>query len=194
MPENYPGPFEVELIYTAGGDVHTARLNCNTGTGVPAVGTSPASINLLCADGTNKVLQTAVAEYGSLIANWLSTGDSVDSFDFYAYPTPNGARQYVTSGILNISGTHANPAVLAHQQTFTFKTGEGNTMRTVLLETVIDGNVREAYSILTVPEQTYMDYVSADETWIMARDTSYPIVPLAMTGGQNEALFKKRYR
>lgn len=194
MPENFPGPFEVELFYTANGNEHVARINCNTGSGVPVVGTNPTAIDLLLADGTNKTLQTAVQEYADLFKVWLNTSDSVDGFDFYAYLTPGGARQYVTSGVLGISGTSGSSAVIAHQTTWTFKTQEGNTMRMVLMELVLGGNTRRPYSSISTTEQGFMDYIAADDTWIMARDTSYPVVPRNQIGGQNEALFKRTYR
>lgn len=192
MP-NFPGPQVIEISYTCSGVQHKMRLNTHVA-GDPAVGEDVANIDLTLRDLTTKNVDTAVTEWINLLKPFFHTTTTFDEYSIWNYVFQTFDRVFVTSAPIGISGTGTGSVTLAQQDTFTFRTQEGGTMKIVLLESAGISKVRETYASLGAPSQAVFDYCTDSDGWILARDTSYPAAPLAKIGGENEALFRKRYR
>ena len=67
-------------------------------------------------------------------------------------------------------------------------------MRITLMEPTSPNELRFTYAASSALYQSFMDFVSGATSWMLARDTSYPIANLHVVGGQNEAVFKIRNR
>lgn len=77
-----------------------------------------------------------------------------------------------------------------------FRTKEGGTMRITLQEATQAVGSPVAYGDLGAVRQALVDYVElvAEGAYFLGRDTSYPLAFTRMFPGQNEAIFKKRFR
>lgn len=193
MPTNFPGPYEIEINYESGGLTHKHRISCDVQT-APTVGDDPTVITLETKDSAGITLSAAVAAWINLIKPRYKTTATFLSYDFWKYTVGTFSRTWISTGILGIAGTSTGDTVLAQQSTFTFRTLEGNIMRHVLLESIDNTNSVVPYASAPATVQALMDYTVASNTWMLARDTSYPIAQLNAVGGQNETIFKKRYR
>ncbi|AXH79573.1 MAG: hypothetical protein [Circular genetic element sp.] len=193
MPSNFPGPYEIEIKYTVSGIQHVQRLNCQASP-APSVGDAPFGITLIGRDLSAVNLETWVNNWVTQIDGFFHTSVTFDSYDLYQYAVGTFERVWITSGTIGVNGTSPTATQLARQDTFTFRTVEGNTMRVVLLETVFTQLTRTPYPAIVPGVSAMMDIITATATPVLARDTSYPIAPLNHTGGQNEATFKARYR
>lgn len=190
---NFPGPYEVEIKYTVGGFQHVHRLNTAIAF-TPAVGEDVANIDLLTKVAGAKNLDTAVNDYVNLIKANFHTSVTFDSYDLYFYQADNVPRKWLATALLGIAGTAVGAYVPAESAMWTFRTEGGGHMRLVHLETSFGSNLRESYASLGPTSQAFMDSIVADDnTWI-GRDDTYPIVQLNRVLGQNEAVFRKRFR
>lgn len=193
MANNIPGPYQIEISYTVDTVVHKQRLNVEV-SGTPAVGADPSTVDLEMRNTNTLLMDAAVDAWCTLLADRFAPTASFDSYILWKIDQDTEERSYVTSDVIAIVGVSGSATNLAHQNTLTFRTFEGGVMRIVLLEPVGTSLVRVPYSSVGAGVKAIMDFVFSDVNWILARDTSYPIAPLNSVSGQNEAVFRKRYR
>lgn len=190
---NFPGPFEVVIKYSVDGVNHLQNLNCNAVTPI-GVGDLPADIDLQTRVGGTVALDAAVTAWVNLLKVGSSSTLTFDSFDFYSVAALSSVRTFITSGTIGVSGTNVGSYNPAHQKTLTFRTLEGGTMRIVQMETADTSKARVGYAATGAGNQAIMDFVVGTTNWILARDTSYPISALNAIGGENERIFRTRFR
>lgn len=190
---NFPGPFEVVIKYSVDGLEHEQNLNCSAVTPV-GVGDSPSDIDLVQRNAGTVQLDTAVDAWCDLLKVGSSSTMTFNTFDFYSVADLSFERTFITSGDIDIDGTNVGAYNPAHQKTLTFRTLEGGNMRIVVMETADTSKTRVPYNQTGAGNQAIMDFVVSPTNWILARDTSYPISTLNAIGGENEALFRRRFR
>lgn len=193
MVLNFPGPYEVEITYVTNGRPHKLRISCST-VGTPTPGDAPSSITLGTRNSVGAALDTSVLAFVNVLKTQLATADSFTGYDFWKYAPTSFERTFITSGTLAVSGTAVVSSVVAQQNTYTFRTQEGGIFRLILLESVHGGDNRVVYASLTANQKLIVDNILAAGSWQLARDTSYPIVFLRQSNGQNEAVWRKIYR
>lgn len=204
MALNYPGPLEVRLFYTTTSITsqpitHTMRLNCiPTPASVIEPGTPPEDIGLTLRNAALPAqLDVAVTDWVNILAPIFDADDTV--FDFYevwAYEPQSFDGTFITTANLGVPGTNSGAGVgtAAGQDIYVFRTQEGGIMKINLMESKSGVGASNGYSQLAGPTLALVDYVLSNNNWIVARDTSYPIAFKRRFPGQNEALFKRRYR
>lgn len=199
MANNFPGPYEVRLSYqTTSAAValdHTQRLNCDL-TAIPTPGDDFSNINLKTRGGiATPDLAAAMEAWLALIAERFFTSTTFGTIELWSYtPLTYDATfisAYSPTIAAGLSVTVTNPMM---QEVMTFRTQEGGIMRVQLMEGVIATNERSPYPTLNADIDAIFDFVKSSVNWILARDTSYPFAALNHLGGQNEKLFRQRFR
>jgi len=197
---NFPGPYEVEYSYnTVFGAVtltHVLRVNCAV-IGTPTPGDPPASISVQTVSGTPSDLPVAVNELWEHIRTFLHTSASAGSYILWKYTPGTFAKTFVTSGaVTNPAGTSAQATRAAHYVKFTWRTAAGGIMGLTVLEEGAAHMVRipQAGNPAGDNYAQLVAYAYSSAGWMLARDDSFPIIGLNMTFGENEAVFKARYR
>ncbi|AXH78402.1 MAG: hypothetical protein [Circular genetic element sp.] len=190
---NFPGPYEIEIKYTIDGVTHVNRINCNIAI-APTIGEDVANIDLLTKLGNGINIDVAVKAYVNLVKVLYHSAVSFDSYDLYLYSAPNVPRTWFAVGSLGIVGTANSAYNPARMITLTYRTGEGGIMKNVWLEDSGSFQIRSTHANGDPNWAAVMDYVADNDTWFLAKDTSRPLVPLNIVGGQNERTFRKRYR
>jgi|SRR5688572_3315443 len=200
MAINFPGPYEVEYAYTVpvGGVTlaHVLRANC-TAVGTPVIGSDPADVDLMTISGTPADLQTCADDFWDFLRPLIHSTVSCTGFTLWKYITGTFERTFVTSGsVANPAGFAAVAPVAASMAKHTYRTAAGGIMGHVLLESSVDSDAQFDYAALDVgnPNKDIMDYVVSGSGWLLARDDSFPIVPLRVSFGENEATWKTRFR
>lgn len=171
---------------------HTFDIHNN---GIPDIGTPFEEIEALNWNGTTQTLQDFVNSYVDLLKPLYHTTTEFQLFELWAYPTDGYDATYVSSYPLAENGTvtlaQSKPA---GQLTHTYRTIAGGLMKMVYLESTIQRDTRIAFGASTGAESALMSFVSHPAQPFAARDDYRPFAPLNAIGGQNEAIYRKRYR
>lgn len=194
MADNFPGPYQMRVFYAVQGRSHVQNINCDV-IGTPAIGTAFADITLVTKDAVGIAADTAVDEWVDLIDGRLATVDAViNRAELWKYTDLTDLSTFVSSYSIGVAGANGIATKPASELIMTFRTQEGGIMRIVIEESTAVVGAKQPYPPSDAGDQAIMDYVVASDTWMLAKDTSYPVVALNFLPGQNERAFKKLYR
>jgi hypothetical protein len=199
MALNFPGPYELRLNYTTvhtGVTLeHTQRLNVDL-TADPTPVDAFNNINAKTRGGiVTPDLAAAVEAWLALIAPRFHTSSAFGIVELWKYVPLTFDAQFISSyNPTVVAGTDTNPTVATQQETLTFRTLEGGILRIQLMESVANTNQREPYPTGDVDIDPIFVFVFGTSNWILGRDTSYPFSAINHLGGQNEKLFRARFR
>ena len=193
MALNFPGPYAVRIFYTVSTFVHKMELNCRI-SGTPSPGDNFPTIDILNRSGGTTQLDAAVDAWVDLIKVKLHTSASIDRAELWKYEPDSFEALFVSTYDISVNGTNGTAPVLASQLVYGFRTEEGGIMKINIMEasqapgdSVAPANYGAGDAAIAAA------VIAANAPWI-ARDTSYPFASIAFHPGQNERLFKKRYR
>lgn len=200
MATNFPGPYEVRLIYTTNFTTgalitHTQRLNCIVD-GDPAPGTAFADIDVLRRDGSPFALDSEVDDWVAAMQPFYSNGagNTIDYAELWKYAPASFDGEFVSTYPIAVAGTSAAVINPAGQAIVTFRTQNGGIMKLSFMESVIGVGPKDTLPFANAALDALTDSVVAGTFPWVARDDSYPFACIALYPGANEALFKKRYR
>lgn len=198
MP-NYDGEYQVTIHYscTPSGQPalqHTMTFDVAVD-GTPAVGTPFASVMVLRKGGGTVDLENWIdSTWMGLLLPLFSNTTEFQYAQLDYIPEGTFAATTISNHLLGITGSSASPAIAAQASVITFKSIDGHLMKLYLMETINASVIRDPYPVSGVGYTTLVNYVVSDASPIVARDNSYVNLVIALSPGQNEALFKKRYR
>lgn len=197
MAENFDGVWELRLYYTTLPVGFVAMEHVMTldvaAQASPPVGTSFDQIQLSTRGAGDTDLETFT---NALVAGLLPFYTSTSEFsraELWQIPEGTYAGTFVSSLEIAEAGTNVGQTQVAQQNTFTFRSIDGGHARLQLMESAVSGNTRQVapYSGITATLATFLTGLG---TAMLARDNSYVFANIAFTSGQNERLFKKRFR
>ena len=198
MAINYPGPYELRLQYTCSISSvvleHEARYNVELEAD-PDPGETFDNINVLTRNNPPEQLDTAVDAWVALLDDLFnSSNTSFVLAELWKYEPLSFDASFV--GIYDISapGTSGSANTGAGQTIYVFRTAEGGIMKLATMEGIQSGLAPLSYAGLTVAQKALVDWVLGDGNFFIGRDTSEPIAFKGAFPGQNEAVFKRRYR
>lgn len=197
---NFPGPYEIEITYTTSPSgqptlEHKMRLNLNISGSDPTPGTAMADINFLERSGVPVNAVVALDAWIDLIKVRFNTSQTAFNVaDLFKYTPGTFQRQFISSYALAETGSSASGNTAASQEIFTSRTLEGGIHKINLMESINTANARTGRSGTTGSVDAIFDFLESVDNWILGRDTSYPIAGLNHLAGQNEKLFKLRFR
>lgn len=192
MTVYYPGPYEVELIYNYSGLTHKQRLNCDVTT-TPTVGDPLTSVNLKTKAGTPVIAATAIQAWVDIIKTGFANTTTFTVANLWKYVPNSFEKSFVGTMDLNTVGTFAGANTFASQRTITYRTQVGGRFRVTFLE----GGFAQPQQV-AVPSTGAISvidvFLRGTSNWVIGRDGFYPAASIWLLDGQNEALFRKRYR
>jgi len=199
MAANFPGPYEVRLLYTTSVSAvplnHRQRLSCAIAGDDPTVGTPFSGIDVGRRVGGAIALDAAVDAYVALMKVFYASGAStIVSAELWKYASESFDASFVAAYDIGEAGTSGSANQAAAQSIVTMRTTNGGIFKLSYMETVIPAAVTDPGTISNLGlENLIADIEAGNQPWI-ARDNGFPIVRIAHYPGQNEALFKKRFR
>jgi hypothetical protein len=207
MATNFPGPYELRLFYsvtlTVGGSVtHEQRFNvdCNP---VPTPGDPFGNIQVLNINGSVDFLDNVVTRWVAVLEDVLNSGSStIDYVELWKYTPGTFLSSFVSVYPIGVAGTSSSATQVAGQSIFVFRTQEGGIMKMNVLEGITASvGVGESYPTMSTANKALSDTITdpdypatAQGAYFLARDTSYPFTLKQRFPGQNEAIYKRRYR
>jgi hypothetical protein len=200
MAANYPGPYELRLKYTVtavpgGEQQHVQKFSLRLDSD-PAPGTGFANIDVLCADNTTRTLSSVTLAWAALWASLYKTTDAtLYTAELWKYTPETFLATYVSAMTVGQAGLSAVATVPASNVIITLRTTEGGIMRVSFLDTIIPVAEPLRYGDLSGDTLAMANFLfDAVNRPFLGRDTSFPFVFLGFYPGQNERLFKRRYR
>lgn len=201
MALNFPGPYQIRIYYSsAPGGVaslfHSMRLNVDL-TSDPAPGSSFADVDAVNHAAATKQLDTVLSEFIALLQPLYSAANTAFNYAELWYCVPNSFEQnFIATQDISLAGSAGGNNVQAAQNIYVFRTREGGTMRVNLMENITQYAAKISYSSMNADQKALCDYITdnVNEGWFLGQDTSYPFATVALYPGQNERLFKLRYR
>jgi hypothetical protein len=193
MTLNFPGPYAVEIAYTVDGLTHTQTVNCDV-TNSPAPGSLFSDCTVQKKGGGTDDLDALVDEWIDLLAAVCPDDITFTTGTLWEYTPESFDRRWIADYSIGVAGDGGDPYTPASEYIWTFRTQEGGNMQIRLEEVTISAFGKTAAGAIGGAPGAVVDYLVGDGGWILARDTSYPVVGLYVLRGQNEAIFKKRYR
>lgn len=193
MAINLPGPYEIEIDYTFNSITHLMRYNCTIQT-EPTVGDDFSTVIADTRSGGTLALDTAIDNFIAVFKATVNDQCTIGGATLWKYATGTYDRTY--KGVYSIAqvGTAAIAPDLASQMIFTFRTFNGGRMRANILEGIGNGSTVTQYGQLSGAGLNFANHFLDDDCIFHARDNTFAALCLRALAGQNEALFKRRYR
>lgn len=199
MTLNYPGPYEMRFFYTVdttpGGAIeHQLRFSCDLETD-PDPGDTFTGFNLKLSGGGVVLASTCVNNTIDKLEDLFNSTDAdFTRCELWKYDEGTFDATYVTAMALTLPGTSVTATNPAGETIMTCRTKGGGIFKICLEDTVGDYGPPAVYADCNALIQAAFDYFCHLSTApFMGRDGTYPFLPLKMSPGQNENLFKKRY-
>jgi len=200
MTLNFPGPYEVRLIYsttvTSQTIQHTARYNCVIPFD-PTPGDLFSAIEVDTRDNTGEQLDVAIDAWVALIDGLYYNGAGAVSFDYaelWKYEEESYDASFISTYDIAVAGASAVTTVTASQVILTYRTIAGGVMK----QSFMEGNVAigeidtPPYANTTL--EAIRNFTLGGSNWMIGRDNAHPFSAIGAYPGQNEALFKRRFR
>lgn len=192
MVLNFPGPYQLRTEYTVNGVEHKMAFNLKVD-GTPAVGSTFADISVIAKDTTLKNLDTVATELQDHVRALFHNLTDFAGWELWKYEPLSFDATFVSGRATAFSGTKTSTSE-SQQMIYTFRTQEGGILKFITMEQQLNRNNQLRYPDLTADEKLLVDYFLATDAWIVARDTSYPVLFLKASGGQNEKIWRIRNR
>lgn len=193
MVQYYPGPYEVEIAYEWSDIVHLQRLNCTIAV-EPSMGDQFVDIMVTLRDGSEIELDAAVDDYIAYLKPMLPGTANIIGATLWKYTPDTYDRTFKSTYPIEEAGTNAGAVIAATQEIFTYRTLGGSRMRINVMEGSNDGFTVSAQSALTGAKSDFADYFLTSTCFVHARDNTFAGMGLRYLAGQNEALYRRRYR
>lgn len=194
MPTNFPGPYEIRLYYTISGLQHIARYNCDL-VAPPTPGTPFSDHDVVLASTASEDLQVAVDAWVALFRPCFAAATgTVDFAELWQYTSGTFDASFVSVYNIGLAMTGAGAASLAAESIMTLRTLEGGIMKLYFEETNVAVAIRDSPPFAPAAFEAIRTHVTGGNNFFLGRDTSYPFAAIALFHGQNERIFKLRYR
>lgn len=199
MP-NYDGIYELRIFYSttpSGQTQMTHRLTFDIKLVADvAVGTAFADIDVLPRNLTPVTLDSWLMDPGGFMELLVDCYPGAAEFPYAElWKIPEGTfdATFISAYEIGLVGTSVTASTSCQQTTFTFRSIGGGVARLQLMESSFTGNTRQTPPFSTVANALSTFFASA-ASCALARDNSYVFARIAQNDGQNETLFKKRFR
>lgn len=199
MP-NYDGIYELRIFYSTTPTSQTQMLHRLTFdiklVADVAVGTSFADIDVLPRSLTPLTLDSWLMDPGGFMELLVDCYPATAEFPYAElWKIPEGTfnATFISAYEVGLVGTSVSASVSCQQTTFTFRSIAGGVARLQLMESSFAGQSRQTPPFTAVANALSIFFASAASI-ALARDNSYIFARIAQNDGQNETLFKKRFR
>lgn len=210
MTLNYPYPAVAKMFYEYDGVQHVHNIGVKPSSGFDTLpsGMDADSYELSAHDAvTVYTFQEWVDRYingftWNVIENIEGMlkrfGDdtTIQRVELWRYGTQSLQGQFMASVDVGLAGTALQPTIALLQRTYTFRSAEGGVSRAVLMECASGDSTGQATSSSLGNAElrwVQMQFIHQSSP-VIAKDTSRLVSFIKRSNGQNEALFRKRFR
>jgi hypothetical protein len=193
MSLNFPGPWQLDILYQYSGVDHHMKLNIDVSDGGD-VGADFSTIVVKTKGGGTNYLDLATDDFIALIAPYFEDAVQFVTADLYFCVPDSFERIWHSAYGIGVAGDSASPTSPASEAILTFRSEEGGILKITMEEVWVTVFGKTNLSAGTGITAALRDYILGDDSIVLARDTSYAVAPLHLLYGQNERIFRLRYR
>lgn len=203
MPVNYDGRVEIRFFYTTTISTiplpHRHTVDVDYGGGEPNLippGVDFSDVPLIQRNGIETDAASFVAAYMDVLAPLWRPTTEFSHAEMWVYggePSTDAVFKGAYSlGVVGSAGAGLDQA--AQQLTLTFRSEFGGILRTQLMEVSLEGSNVQTEPFTPSTLQNLAVYIDSLLSPIVARDNGHIITPIKAGLGQNEKLWRKRFR
>lgn len=197
MP-NFDGQYEVTIVYDtvpSGFPLleHTLTFDVLPN-GDPEAGQPFNDIRIFDRTNTLIFLDAAIDAFVAGMIGIYPATTTIIRAELNFIPEGTFAKTFISSYGIDEVGTAAGDEQVASQATYTFRSIGGGSGRLQFMESSITGNSKTSYPYANAAQNAIADLVTAADSFIIARDNTYMFANIHLSVGQNERLFRKRFR
>lgn len=200
MATNFPGPYQLRVYYDSNPFAeptvrHVMQFNIDCDP-APTVGQDFSEIFATRRVGAVTALDVVTDALVAVLRPIMSDADeTIAHVELWEFTPMTFQAAFISTYFVNLPGVQVNPATAAALEAFSFRTQEGGIMFVQHLEGPAPGVQQLGYADLGVGQQGFVDHMVGDTTsYWLARDTSYPVHFMRMSGSTHESVFNKRFR
>lgn len=195
---NFPAPYVLQISYTTVPTPFSAQTHkLNIGVKLvsdPAIGTVFNAITTESRDATNDSLDTVLSDLIDQLKDVYKTTTDFVRADLLKYDGTSFEATWVASADIGVAGTSTAATQVAWQNTFSFRTSEGNWSKLQLMESVIGGESKQGFPTSDGTVNAIAGYMVGVSQPFIGRDGGFLLAKLNLSSGQNEKLWRKYYR
>lgn len=197
MP-NYDGQYEVRIIYDttpSGFPImeHTLTFDVLPDEPVTA-GTTFSNVSLQTRDAGLVLLDASVDAFVAGMAGIYPATTTIIRAELWFIPEGTFAGTFLSVYPIDEVGAAAGGSQVAQQTTYTFRSIGGGNGRLQFMECSVTGNAVSSYPYGSAAQNALPDLVTPTTGFIIARDNTHMFANIHLCNGQNERLWRKRYR
>jgi len=198
MAINYPGEFEIRINYSVlvGGltSFHQQRLSFDADV-VGSIGEAFSAWFPIARDLDDSVnLLTKLSGYLDDMEAYYPTQFDVINQELWKYAVGTFDATWQAAEGNTRNGTSVSPIVQDSEQILVFRSDAGGLMRVHYMQGVVTRGASQVLPLGNSDLDTLADaFLATNNVW-KARDGGWPKAFIGMHPGENEALFKKRFR
>jgi hypothetical protein len=198
MPENLPGPYEIEFTltgWTTPTREHVFRVSV-AALGSPAFGTLPTAIDIQKMGGSTAKLNVVANQMWEFLRLFWNTTITCTGYQLWKYVPGTLGKDFVSTGAVTNPAASGAVGEIAGQLTQTYRSANGGIMKLVLLETNQTGNAKVTLvpNVAGTASQRLAAYIMSADNVVLARDDAYPVNSLRDSRGQNERIWRLIFR
>lgn len=198
MAPNYDGQYEVTIVYdtvpTGFTQIeHTLTFDILPDN-EPMAGTDFENIEILTRASVPTTLDVAVDAFVAGMIGIYPASATVIRAELNYIPEGTFAKTFISAYPIDEAGTNAGTSAVAWQATYTFRSLGGGSGRIQFMESVLNANSKISYPYGSAALNAIPDLITPISGFIIARDNSFMFANLHLSQGQNERLWRKRYR
>lgn len=195
MTVHQPGPFLLDIPYVQTSEVHHFTVNCDV-IGDADIGISPTVVTLRSKGSGPLILSGAVDALWTVIRPLMPATTIATQYVLWKYNGTNLDKTFISGGTLTApNGSSIGAVKLASQLIMTYRTGAGNIGKLNVNDTPFDLNIHAPLGSGGIGETAAVKtYLLSAGCIVAGRDRAFPVAALNESAGQNEKLWKRRYR
>lgn len=198
MAQNFDGQYEIRIIYDTTPTGFTIMEHVLTfdvlPTATPAVGEAFSGIEVSVRGGGSDQLDAAIDTFVAGMIGIYPATTSIIRAELWYIPEGTFAGTFISAYGIDEVGTNATASQPSFQATYTFRSLGGGYGRIQFMESSIASNSRLSYPYANAAQNAIPDLITGSGNFIIARDNTFMFANIHLSVGQNERLFRKRYR
>lgn len=196
--QNFDGVYELRIFYgvTTSEGLENHKMTFDIALqSAPNPGDAFNDIATLLHDGSSIELDTyLLSTFIPLLQACYNAQAEFSFAELWEIPEGTFDAVFISAQEIAEVGTNAAATQTAQQTTFTFRSAGGGNGRIQLMESAFSGNARQFPPFATTPANNLSNHIIGLSTPILARDNTRFIARIAQNDGQNEKLWRKRFR
>ncbi len=195
MAINYSGPYQLRFNYQPLEVSRQFRLHIDLNN-TPSGGDDSSTIEYVTRDGFGTDLSFFVENVlGDIGEGFKTAANTFGQVELWKYQPNSEVASFISAYTPINQSLSAGDNIANNQFTFTFRTIEGGVAKLVLLDCAFDiGDTQINYPTGIPALDNIFDGLSAGDSPMLGKDTSFAFAPFKVSQGQNELLWRNRNR